>query len=354
MKRIDEIEGSGGNTGSESLAKCAERPSVRCSPTTKPARAKSGEAPSPLPKGQPCNASPLTEFMRQVDANPLVRDIVEKYRERRQYMRAIQRLEQQMLSICVGECARSGHTIVDAASRSKAWKAADQLMKKVRSEIKKPGSEPTLRNDLVLMLRGFETACGPLAELRHESERQLERLAKKLPVWRWVEDVRGFGALGLEIVVGEAGDLSAYRTKSKLWKRLGLAVVNGERQRMCSDTDRAAVHGYSPERRSAIWTIADSMFRHQIRSVKDEHGQKVGDSIAAGPYGERYLAAKASEFEKNPTISKAWADKRARRKMEKKLIADLRAEWRRCDPRRFPSKWKDAVVMTEGIQESAA
>ncbi len=58
---------------------------------------------------------------------------------------------------------------------------------------------------------------------RRAVERRLEKLAGTLPVAPFVKATRGVGLLSLAAIVGEAGDLGAYRNHSALWKRLGLA-----------------------------------------------------------------------------------------------------------------------------------
>ena len=56
-------------------------------------------------------------------------------------------------------------------------------------------------------------------------EKKLEKLAKQLPVWSWVENVRGVGPLSLAQMIGELGDLSGYSNPAKPWKRMGLGLV---------------------------------------------------------------------------------------------------------------------------------
>ncbi len=159
---------------------------------------------------------------------------------------------------------------------------------------------------------------------RDHVEKRMRQLAESLPVARWVKSVRGFGMLGLAIVVGEAGDIANYATKERLWKRLGLAVIDGERQQRRTGVDEAAKHGYNPRRRAEFWTICDSMFRHQWNGEKDDR-----PAGPAGPYGEVYAARKAYTSE-----SRLWTGARrendARRIMGKALIADLHAEWHRA------------------------
>ncbi len=157
---------------------------------------------------------------------------------------------------------------------------------------------------------------------RKQVEARMRKLAKSLPIWRWADTVRGLGELGVAIIVGESGDLSNYATIERLWKRLGLAVFDGVRQSKRSNVDEAAKHGYSPSRRAEVWTVADSLFKHQWR------GEKEG--IAAhyiGPYGEAYGRRKAAT-EGREGWSNARRDNDARRIMTKVLIEDLWKAWR--------------------------
>lgn len=169
-------------------------------------------------------------------------------------------------------------------------------------------------------------------------------LAKAMPEHGWQKVVAGFGELGLAIIVGETGTkikledgtveikgLDTFATKERVWKRLGLAVIDGERQQKRTNVEEAEAHGYNPRRRAEIWAIADSMFKHQRAGDKDEDGNdptKSGKPMvvpahATGPYGEVYGRRKAH------TETRGWTDKHrdhdARRIMMKALVEDL---WR--------------------------
>lgn len=164
--------------------------------------------------------------------------------------------------------------------------------------------------------------------LRNQVESEMRKLAKSLPVHLWTENIKGFGELGLAVVVGEAGDLSNYSTKERLWKRLGLAVIDGERQQMRTNPEQAAAHGYYPRRRSEIWNIADSMFKNQWSGAKE--GREAGPT---GPYGEVYQRRKT-----HTATREGWSLKRrdddARRIMSKALVEDLWRVWNRLSKRR--------------------
>lgn len=167
--------------------------------------------------------------------------------------------------------------------------------------------------------------------MRTGAEKEMRRLAEELPVWKWSVGVKGFGALGVAIIAAEAsgprGDVGSYATKERLWKRLGLAVIEGSRQRRVTDAAAAEQHGYNPRRRSEIWTIADSMFRHQWAGANEEAGTA---PHPVGPYGSVYMRRKSH------TDGREWTGGRrendARRVMTKALIEDYWRVWRGMDP----------------------
>lgn len=150
-------------------------------------------------------------------------------------------------------------------------------------------------------------ARASLEKQRKTVERQLEKLAKSLPVWEWVATVRGVGPLSLAGVVGEAGDVGSYKSVSALWKRMGLAVINGGRQRRVAGAE-AIEHGYSAERRSLVWNIGGCIIKSggELRAVYDAR----------------------KEYEAERVETKAHAHNRAKRYMEKRFLRQLYAAWR--------------------------
>lgn len=210
-------------------------------------------------------------------------------------------------------------------SRKAVWKQASAVRKAVES-----GEGQVLCGDQAATAL---SACSPIILLSAQSraawdahraqvEKRMRKIARQLPVWAFVEPIKGFGDLGLAIIVAETGNLSNYATKERVWKRLGLAVINGERQQRKAGADAAAAHGYSPRRRSEVWSLcSDSMFRHQWRAEKD--GVAAGPS---GPYGEVYARRKAHTETREWTLGHRHND--ARRVMTKALIEDLWKAWR--------------------------
>ena len=157
---------------------------------------------------------------------------------------------------------------------------------------------------------------------RKQIESRMRTLAKTLPVWLWADNVRGLGELGVAIIIGEAGDPANYPRIECLWKRLGLAVIDGERQQRKSGAEAAAAHGFSPSRRAEIWTIGDSLFLLQWRGAKDD-----APAHPLGPYGAAYAKRKAAtEGREGWSLGRRDAD--ARRVMTKALIEDFWKAWK--------------------------
>lgn len=148
-------------------------------------------------------------------------------------------------------------------------------------------------------------------KLANEAEQDMCTLAADIPAVSFVKDIRGFGITGFAQIVGEAGNLDNYATWSKLWKRMGLAVMpDGKPQRKSLDAEQALAMGYVPKRRSIMWRIGDSL----IKGNKD------------GKYRKIYLARKLVEAGRTKT--KMHAHRRAKRYMEKCLLKDLWRAWR--------------------------
>lgn len=182
-----------------------------------------------------------------------------------------------------------------------------------------------------------------LEKQRKAKDKEIQKLAEQLPVWAtWAKAVRGIGPLALGLLVGEAGDLSNYANPAKLWKRMGLAVIHGERQRRVAGNPALAIeHGYNPKRRALAFVIGDCLIKQN------------GD----GPYRTLYLQRKAFELTRLPEAPKKrkkvveedgavaekkggrllWAHRRASRYMQKRFLVDLWSAWRGlpgvpCDP----------------------
>lgn len=174
-------------------------------------------------------------------------------------------------------------------------------------------------------------------EIRKPAEKEMERLAKTLPVWPWAEDVRGLGGRTLGMTVGEAGiPVGEYRTVCGLWSRFGLGVIGGIPQRRTKNKELAKLLKFPPRRRAEIWVVANSLLRGQWRGADEETGTP---AQPIGPYGEVYGARREITHQYMVQTSHLpnddpgkWTAKRcdadARRIMTKAFLKDLWVEWR--------------------------
>jgi hypothetical protein len=166
--------------------------------------------------------------------------------------------------------------------------------------------------------------------------KEMERLASSLPVWAsFGEGVKGFGSRSLAVIIGETGDIGSYATVAKLWKRMGLAVMNGVRQGGLRKTASAAEwieHGYSARRRSYMFVIGDVLVKNKgnyrevyLARKEYEREQAVVRGLIVAP-SAKIPAARKAEF-----ISDGHVHKRSQRYMEKRLLRDLWQAWRRAE-----------------------
>lgn len=236
----------------------------------------------------------LIEDSRFTD--PLVAQIVETWRIRQDMVRAQQKLTLQIKSICRRYCEG------DKTEADRLYRAIDK------------GTDHPMAESASLATMALFEARKPLEVQRKGYEKTLAKLGKQLPIAHMADKIRGVNHGTLATIVGECGDLSAYKSVSAVWKRCGLAVINGGRQRRVTG-DAALEHGYAPERRSVFWNISSALLKAQ---GKDEN---------AGPYRKIYDERKA--YERPRVESDGHAHNRAQRHMLKELIKDLSVEWRK-------------------------
>jgi hypothetical protein len=193
---------------------------------------------------------------------------------------------------------------------------------------------------LIMALTPFIQAIERFEPMRKSIEKELKKAARKLPVHPWVKDVKGFGDLNLAALVGECGDVGAYRNHSALWKRMGLAVIEGERQRKKANAEDALVHGYNPSRRAVAYLLGDTIIKGN----------------GTGPYRQLYLARKEIEIARVDDVkTKAHAHNRAARYMVKRLLKDFWRAWRRAKvdlAARPNDEMPAAEIMPQGMGEA--
>lgn len=182
------------------------------------------------------------------------------------------------------------------------------------------------------MIEASRTATAPWDAIEAESTKRMEKLARHLPVWAaWAEAQRGFGARSLAVIVGEAGDLANYPSKSHLWKRMGLAVIDGVRQGAPGAGATAedwVEHGYRPARRSAMFVIGDVLVKSGAHYRDVYLARKAYERAQFEAAGFAVLpSAKITKSLKASSVSDGWVHRRAQRYMEKRLLRDLWQAW---------------------------
>ena len=219
-----------------------------------------------------------------LNASPLVAEIVETWRQRQAMVEARKRLILQAKALC------RRMTAGDKAAADAIYAAGAPIL------------DP------------FMEAMAPFGARQAALDKHMVKLAKRLPVADFAAGVKGFGHAGLAKAVGELGDLTCYeKGVAGIWKRAGLAVIDGQRQRRVTG-DAALIHGYAPARRSVFWNIAAAMLK----------GQGTGE--AAGPYRLIYDERKA--YERSRVETDGHAHNRALRYMTKRLLRELWRAWR--------------------------
>jgi len=184
----------------------------------------------------------------------------------------------------------------------------------------------------------FATLQGREAFDRLEADdtKELERLGRQLPIWPEFADVPGIRGQTLATIVGEAGDLGCYANPGKLWKRMGLALVRGNRQGAPGKNatkDDWIEHGYNAARRSRMWNIGQALVKttaSPYRQVYLDRKQVELDKAAAEGLTVK-PAAQIKKAEQDQCRSVGHVANRAQRYMEKRLLRDVWQAWRRAN-----------------------
>ena len=165
-----------------------------------------------------------------------------------------------------------------------------------------------------------------LDEYRTLVENQMIAYTKKLPVCEWWNAEKGRSFIGLALIVGEAGNLSNYANPAKLWKRFGVAVINGIRQGGLSKNATAEQwieHGYNKKRRSVLWTIGDSLIKTNGKTGKYKRIYDERKKFEMKRLKKEWVA----DGNKAKNFKPLHAHRCAQRFMGKRLLKDLWNEW---------------------------
>jgi hypothetical protein len=277
--------------------------------------------------GEERGANPILATTTDVPLAPLIDRLTELQRTR-QFCITAQSMNDRKCEAFIAR--RLGYKAdQDEAARKAVWKQASDIRKAVEKGEDGEGQSNCGNHGKFALsvfaeiIRNSAASRNIWDNLRKQTEGEMRKAARSLPCYEWAKGVAGFGDLSLAVILAETGALSNYATKERVWKRLGLAVIDGERQRRKSGAEAAAEHAYSPRRRAEIWAITDSLFRHQWR------GQKDGvPAHARGHYGEVYAHRKAHTTTRNdPDWTPKRRDNDARRIMSKFLVENLWRVW---------------------------
>lgn len=209
---------------------------------------------------------------------------------------------------------------------------------KLYDDVVKGTSEDT---SAMLILRPFLAAMQPFEEQRGETEQMIRTLVRQMPIWKeWAKDVWGLSDLWFGLMIGETGDVGRYHNPAKLWKRMGLAVINGERQRKCADAEKAKLHGYTPRRRALVWNIEAGLIGCMGRGPRPMVGEDISLRDDLSPYQKLFIDRIRYEADKDPSHARPQtkdgkesfsllAKKRAKRYVGKRMLRELWVAWRK-------------------------
>lgn len=278
--------------------------------------------------------------------SPVIAEIIQLWRMRQRWHRAEKSLILQGKAICRSYLAVDDLSHENEKVRTKAQNAVKAAANKLFDEAR---AGKDIDDQILAALAPFLMSIGETFEpQRIALEKRLKKLARQLPVFAWAKGVYGFGELSLAAIVGEAGDLNNYSNPAKLWKRMGLAVINGERQRKKSDAEEAAAHGYRPARRSVMWNIGGGLIGGMGHGPRPRVGENVELRDDLSNYQKMFIRFVREEVTK---ISLTWngpehardpverkgelyesysshAANRAKRRVEKRFLVDLLIAWR--------------------------
>lgn len=245
----------------------------------------------------------------------------------------------------------------DAAQRKQVWAQAKTMIGEAVPGLPQDGHF-LHASPITDIVHAHIASRAPYDRIRKENHKTLEKLAATLPVWEAFKDVRGFGPASLGVIVAESGDLSNYSNHSKLWKRMGLAVMDGKRQGGLTKNapkEDWIKHGYVAERRSLIWNIGDALIKAnqdgryrtiylKRKEIERAKAEALGLTVAPAA---KIPAKRASEF-----MSEGHIHRKAQRYMEKRLLRDLWQAWRGEASIRLPIG-QVAVASPAEIREAA-
>lgn len=290
-------------------------------------------------------------------------------KRRNDFMRAQIKLQQQCHAICRRNCGgdkKKGKALLEAiwpgdknlpllVEMAKELDTVEQYARELAEQVAK---KKKFDADMVYMVfmncYPFFQGMLPLIQSRDYHEKFLEKEAKHLPVWSWAKEVKGLGALSLAKIVaettntgdnGETRTLSNYDNPAKVWKRMGLGLVNGEVQRRTLDKEKAIEMAFAPHRRAVMHVIGENLIRAKgplydiyLERKRLEYQKAVEAGLIPVSYGQdtidsweekgfKLVLIDEEKYDKKKHMSAKHMHIRAMRYISKRLLRELWVAW---------------------------
>jgi len=218
-----------------------------------------------------------------------------------------------------------------------------RIKKEVQEHLKRARADEHEDSGLTDLVQITDQTRAPIDTIRANQEKEMAKLAEKLPGYAFVKSVKGAAEVGFATIVaecsalnretGEVTTLDDYPNVAKVWKRLGFAPFDGHagsswkrekwRPRALTAEEWIA-NPFSGERYALIIMIADSLFRHQWRGA-EKTGTDEGEPT--GPYGQVFADRRRLTAVTHPDWSRQHSKTDAMRIMMKAFLKDLYLAW---------------------------
>ena len=178
-----------------------------------------------------------------------------------------------------------------------------------------------------------------LKELKSQERavnRQLVRLAKKHIMADWIAECPGMAFGGFARIVGVTGSFERFPTVSKVWRYMGLDVVNGHSRKR----ERGVKLGYAPQGRVVAHQIGDSIVKLGHGRYREIYDSKRAEYLARPRMGDSNCPMGQVHKDKNGKILQCVKENgegetsghlhnAAMRYAVKMLIKDMWVEWQK-------------------------
>lgn len=238
----------------------------------------------------------------------------------------------QRISARVVRAIRLDHDASEA-SRKSAWGRAERIVRRSLSGKPQDDADKEIADALSGNLAMSAATLAPVSVFRDQVETRMRAKAERLPAFSLTGRTPGFKAIGLAVIIGEAGNLSNYATKRKLWRRLGLGMAPGH------EAHAYSTWGWMKQLSAEEWTRA-GYSKKRLGQIYGVVTVPLFMNKAKNRYGEFYGARRAHTAITHPTgtLAECRADPNrwtpghshmdGQRIMTKELISDLWSEWR--------------------------